>query len=418
VLLSLPAVAGVECAHDPCAQGAVLDPGCDACVADVCDANLSCCEIRWNFPCASAVDPVCSRACLPICGDANDDRHFTATDALIALKSAVGGEPCVHTRCDFNGDGKISAPDALLILKLAVASPVTPSCPALVQYVLSELHLPLNQQQAADFAFNLDDDVQGHKDNAFGQVLAVLSGSAGLDFQSPVDSAIAGGATIELASLAADNLVNSFSATWRFFEGEPTATPPILAGGGFFRVAAGGVMAQELEGAIVATHLDAELPEGSPASLPIALTLIEGQPPIEFSLIAAHVSAFVTSTGCTGGRLGGAIRAEDLETGFLPAWATAIDQSIASDCRPGAAKGDYSMCDATSATYLQLFDSAPRDGHITLDEVRDDDFIEVLLTPDVDLLDENGRYAPKVDGVNDSLSFAIGFDCASASFTE
>ncbi|HEY2772863.1 MAG TPA: dockerin type I domain-containing protein [Candidatus Binatia bacterium] len=65
-----------------------------------------------------------------LCGDANGDGHVTASDALAALKTAVGSADCPVDRCDFNGDGHVLAADALAILKTAVGQDTTPSCPA------------------------------------------------------------------------------------------------------------------------------------------------------------------------------------------------------------------------------------------------------------------------------------------------
>ncbi len=64
-----------------------------------------------------------------VCGDANDDGRITATDALIALQTAVGLVSCPPTRCDADDSGVISPSDALRILRTAVGLPVTLNCP-------------------------------------------------------------------------------------------------------------------------------------------------------------------------------------------------------------------------------------------------------------------------------------------------
>jgi hypothetical protein len=55
------------------------------------------------------------------CGDADQSGAIVATDALIALRTAVGSSTCVETACDPTGDGTVTASDALLILTTAVA---------------------------------------------------------------------------------------------------------------------------------------------------------------------------------------------------------------------------------------------------------------------------------------------------------
>lgn len=62
------------------------------------------------------------------CGDANEDGDVTATDALIALRTAVQSASCDLCVCDTNGSGSITASDALLILRAAVGQMVTMQC--------------------------------------------------------------------------------------------------------------------------------------------------------------------------------------------------------------------------------------------------------------------------------------------------
>jgi len=55
------------------------------------------------------------------CGDADQSGSIVATDALIALNTAVGLASCLESACDASGDGKTTASDALLILNAAVS---------------------------------------------------------------------------------------------------------------------------------------------------------------------------------------------------------------------------------------------------------------------------------------------------------
>src|SRR5688572_17245894 len=65
------------------------------------------------------------------CADATQDGELTATDALAALRGAVGADACAPCLCDVNGDGQITASDALAILRAAVSNPNEPpdDCP-------------------------------------------------------------------------------------------------------------------------------------------------------------------------------------------------------------------------------------------------------------------------------------------------
>jgi hypothetical protein len=71
------------------------------------------------------------------CGDGNDDDGLSASDALAALRTAVGADggtdgahACEKCICDITGDGSVSASDALVILKLAVGQGVAQHCPS------------------------------------------------------------------------------------------------------------------------------------------------------------------------------------------------------------------------------------------------------------------------------------------------
>jgi hypothetical protein len=64
-----------------------------------------------------------------LCGDAGANGSVLSSDALSALREAVGTGDCVACVCDANGVGGITAADALLILRKAVGQDVLLSCP-------------------------------------------------------------------------------------------------------------------------------------------------------------------------------------------------------------------------------------------------------------------------------------------------
>jgi len=63
------------------------------------------------------------------CGDADEDGDLDPTDALLALRAAVGLGQCPATSCDVNANGQLTAIDALIILKSSVGLPVILDCP-------------------------------------------------------------------------------------------------------------------------------------------------------------------------------------------------------------------------------------------------------------------------------------------------
>jgi hypothetical protein len=65
-----------------------------------------------------------------LCGDATGDGDTTATDALRALKAALGSASCELCICDVNDSGGINTTDALIVLRVAVGQSLAFSCPA------------------------------------------------------------------------------------------------------------------------------------------------------------------------------------------------------------------------------------------------------------------------------------------------
>jgi len=64
------------------------------------------------------------------CGDVDGDGTSDSTDALIAIRGAVGARFCATCLCDANGDGTVTATDALRVLQAAVGMSVSLQCGA------------------------------------------------------------------------------------------------------------------------------------------------------------------------------------------------------------------------------------------------------------------------------------------------
>jgi hypothetical protein len=67
--------------------------------------------------------------CPAMCGDATEDGIITATDALVALRAAVGQQSCELCICDVNSTSSLTATDALAILKYSVGTLCNLGCP-------------------------------------------------------------------------------------------------------------------------------------------------------------------------------------------------------------------------------------------------------------------------------------------------
>lgn len=107
----------------------------DICTDDACDGAGACDHVfdAGNDPsCEQATTTTVTTTTLapgPVCGDANGDGEILASDALLALRTAVGTGSCEACLCDVNSSGEILASDAQAILRAAVGQAVVLSCP-------------------------------------------------------------------------------------------------------------------------------------------------------------------------------------------------------------------------------------------------------------------------------------------------
>jgi len=75
-----------------------------------------------DTPCGNPMDTA------PLAGAGHDT--ITASDAMAALRAAVGIQQCSVCVCDVDASGTVTATDALLILRFAVGQPVSLQCPS------------------------------------------------------------------------------------------------------------------------------------------------------------------------------------------------------------------------------------------------------------------------------------------------
>jgi len=268
------------------------------------------------------------------------------------------------------------------------------------KYVASTIQVPTNATQTRAFALDIDGDPNDRPDNALGGIFSALSQQA-LDIQGPIDAAVAAGQLVSLHMLQADNLADATNAAWSVFQGENQQDPD-FSGAGSFSIQREAPHDSLLHGRVVGGVFT-----GGPGKARIKLVVMNV--PVILDLIGARISAEVSPTGCSNGKLGGAITQETIVSQVFPALAAGFTASLAAD--PGCP----SACTGTAATLQGLFDTN-RDGTITVTEVESTALVRALFAPDVDLLDATGAFNPRQDRVNDSLSLGIGFSCAGASF--
>ncbi|MBZ0236442.1 MAG: hypothetical protein K8M05_29210 [Deltaproteobacteria bacterium] len=242
--------------------------------------------------------------------------------------------------------------------------------------------LPSTSDEARAMGYDFDRD--GRADNQAGDVIAAL-GRIGLDVATESARAIDDGDVVILHSVRADALGDDASVSWRVLAGAPTS-PPRWDGTDVFRAAGeDGTFAGAIRNGTA-------LMDWGVVNLP--LPFFAEQAPMVLPLAHARISATITADGCTG-RIGGVMLASDIEN--------TLERFVRQAIRHIERNPDHEL----ARVAYQVFDTDD-DGTITVAEMAGSAIAETLFRPDVDT---DG------DGVDDGLSFGLGFTCEAAQFT-
>jgi hypothetical protein len=274
-------------------------------------------------------------------------------------------------------------------------------------YVANQVFVPTSNTQARDYGLDLNGD--GTNDNQLGMVLSTLAGM-GFDIQATIDTAVAEGSIILLADFQTKDFTNTTAAGIQVFLGDmempaacntgemynemtKTGCKHHLDGAGSFAIAANSPSNAALGGKIVNGTFT-----GGPGDLSLQIAL-GGTDAIKLDLIGARAKASgITDTqigsGATGGVIfGGAVTKEDIDTKVIPAIQAQLVPIISRDCTgqdPNSTPPCMCMADSTGKTILGLFDTAPKDCAVTVEEIKNNSLIVSLLAPDVTI---NGKMA-------------------------
>lgn len=267
-------------------------------------------------------------------------------------------------------------------------------------YVTSALRLPTSAELQREYGLNLNPEVDpaGKPDNQLGNVFVALTSSSSADLQGVVDGAVADGQLVLLHSVRADALAGDSSVSWQVYVGADRAEPPAFDGTDRFEMGGGAIAASE---PVLGGTTKGSFAAKGPGRITVELAVSQTQPPIVLDLIAARVEATLDAGACSG-RLGGAITQQQLDTALLPAVVRMMNDAIDRD------EGCPEACKAgtSAALIIEVFDK-DKSGSVTLAELQASSIIQTLLAPDLDL-DE--------DGLRESISLGLGFDCVAASF--
>lgn len=279
-------------------------------------------------------------------------------------------------------------------------------------YVIDTIALPTNDTESQALGLDIDGDLV--VDNALGTVIALLS-SGGNDPNMALTEQVDQGDIIQLIDLQAralDDAEDVGMFVWTGGNPQPpacldsfdTTCRRHLTGSGSFDVTTADPASAMIFGANAASHYS-----GSSGAIFLTVPLLVGTEPLVLKVIGANAEVDVSATALTAGRLGGAVPDTYMQENVLPQIAETIDFVTTRDCFGTAPN----CCDVDSdgETVVNLFDTDD-DCEVTLQELYDSSLLDIVLAPDVDLLDEEGLDGS--DGEDDSLSLGIGFTAVRA----
>jgi hypothetical protein len=291
-------------------------------------------------------------------------------------------------------------------------------------YVIDSLRVLEGPQDPQ--SLDLDNDPEARPDNAFASLVGLLQET--VDVQGAIDHHVASGSSLLLARLQAESLLTSTNVNaWVYLGDNPSVAPcegvgdsecrHHLDGTASFDIRSGAPTDTALPGFIVGGFF-----KGGPGSVTIELSLIVGGTPVELPLVGARVEVLnVGDTELGMGTIAGGILARDIDAVLFPAIHEGVNTTVDEDC-----PNDVPPCCTPGTDGETLIDLYDDDDSCTLsaDELRNNTTLSSLLGPDIDLLDcseaqsapDDCVFFPGLDGINDSLSFGLGFTAVTADF--
>lgn len=272
-----------------------------------------------------------------------------------------------------------------VVAALAVPAVTLSARTAEYGYVTSTLAIPTTSQQAIAYGRDINGD--GKVDNGLGQFFLALE-SQNLDLQSDTATAIQGGQLLMLHSLQTPSFTKTKKATWQVSFAKSTSSPD-FSGGGVFTVDGTASSSTRLPATIRHHHVETSL-----GTIPVELDLGGGI--ITLWLQKAVIFATCSRSGCSHGRITGAVTEQDIATKFIPVLAAQFSAIVARDC-PGP--GPASCVDGSTGKTLQSLFDTNGDLVITSAELSQNALIQSLLAPDVTLTHPRAK----------ALSVGLGF---------
>jgi hypothetical protein len=303
----------------------------------------------------------------------------------------------------FFGDGAPPPPPDADPCGPRVQDPIDPAGERL-QWVVDSIDIPGTPTEVRVLGLDLDGDPQQRADNLLGDILTIIASLGEYDLDAEAKQLIDDGEILHLIELQAVSLDNAQGVGLLVAHGLDTDGDPTDNFSGVEPFARApergeGLLAGDIVDGVVSVDV---------GTVPIAMTFPGLEESFVLQLRGARIEATVTAEEMVG-RIGGGILAEERDTVIFPLLAEGLRRIVAKDCPGGAC-----VPESSGALLLELFDH-DMNGEITVAELSEDDLIESIFSADVDLF-RGPAYAPRCDGVKDSISLGLGFHAVRATF--
>lgn len=283
--------------------------------------------------------------------------------------------------------------------------PLPPLEGEVYRYVVSDLRVPTNNNDAREYGLDLNDDKT--PDNQLGMVFGLLE-SQGLGTASTAREALLRGGLVMLAELQTVSLDNSDDAgLTTFLGGDPVPNACLdeaniatcgqhLMGTGSFTIDRD-TASHQARGPIENGRF-VESTGIMPVELAISIAGV-----IRLDLRGARVKLTQLTPDGAEGVLAGAIAPVDIDGVVIPEAQQQIERIVSTECTGTSTLSSPCGCTGRSDTLQDLFDDNG-DCHVDLDEVATNSVVQALLAPDL-----------RMHGM-DMLSFGVGVSFARATF--
>ena len=270
------------------------------------------------------------------------------------------------------------------------------------RYIVDSIKLPIEAIDIHNHAENLDCDSRERTDGSLNSALSIIAFQGQYDFGEEIQSMLEAGQMLHLLDVTATSLENAEGVGVHLSHGLDLDDDPKdnFSGQEPFGInedVSSGVTTGSITDGFLSTNLGV---------LPLAVTFPGLEEPFIIHLAAARMKATITDSKIDG-KIAGVLTQEEVSNSLIPALVEGFARIIKRDCEE-LSGNDGCIPDSFGEVLIKYFDD-DKSGNISAEEIQGNDLTRALLAPHVDMFDEEGHYAPRTDGVKDSVSCVFLF---------